>query len=165
MLLKSYAKYRLQKWIESQHRDDEYITKTDGSILRVQELLNNHSNSYFVDLPLDVLWRQNQSIAPWRNPQWTLMDLLQSVSFGLPTPFRSIETILLLNQITYKNTRKDHALRVRLFQHSIDFGFELPPILIDQNLIVLDGFHRLLAYKSAGAAKVKCIVCSKSDKQ
>jgi hypothetical protein len=133
----------MHRWFRHQINTSELIEDDSGKAWYVTEILRVQPK-YIVTICVECLWQQNQLACPWGDNQLSLQTAYDLI---LKDDYLILPTHILLHRIMMYGGANEHLCRIALFVTTLRYGQAVKPLIIRSDGLLLDGYHRLVAYR------------------
>jgi hypothetical protein len=126
-------------------RNEKQLYEDDHQIVWNISTISVRKSNRRVDVPLAYLWNMHGKLSVWEDVgNVTLEECLETIR---STSMHRQSVRNLLRYTSAQIVIHAHLSRICLFAYSIRNNLPLQPILIDEEYQIVDGYHRLVAYK------------------
>lgn len=142
LISRHYVFWRIKRWLVEHNDERQLIADDDGRTWQLPDLLH-YGEGQTVEVLVSKLWERNQQVKPWGSHHPPLCQMQRDVT---EANYLRHSIGSLMCRADLSGSREDHLCRIALFVFAIRNRITPPPLVIDSEGVILDGYHRLVAY-------------------
>ncbi len=139
----------IRKWFRTNLSGTQFYSDSNSKIMnfKIYETLP------VCNIEFSEIWLKNKEARVWEPHRKNLNQAFNQI---IASDLLNKNSKQILVQAKNFENWESHLYRIVLFYKLIKYSFQIDPILIYPNYEVIDGYHRIVAYKLANENTVKC---------